>query len=149
MTREEAENLLDEYLDKYETMTDYIMREDYTVWTQVAEDKAMLEYMQLRDKLIELICGQVESAGKVTREEAVKNLSEMRDGMPSDKCQDWIDAISMAVRSLKAWDSVIDKLRQFQEPEDPTLVVTMRIDHFINIINENLKEVEDDKRRSS
>ena len=149
MTREEAENLLDEYLDKYETMTDYIMREDYTVWTQVAEDKAMLEYTQLRDKLIELICGQVENENKMTREEAIKNLLEMRDGMPSDKCQDWIDAISMAVRSLKAWDSVIDKLCQFQEPEDPTLVVTMRIDHFINIINEYLKEVENDKRRSS
>ena len=76
----------------------------------------------------------------MTREEAIKNLLEMRDGMPSDKCQDWIDAISMAVRSLKAWDSVIDKLCQFQEPEDPTLVVTMRIDHFINIINEYLKD---------
>ena len=57
MTKEEAENLLDEYLDKYETMTDYIRREDYIVWTQVAEDKVMSEYMQLRDKLIELICG--------------------------------------------------------------------------------------------
>lgn len=56
MTKEEAENLLDEYLDKYETMADYIRREDYIVWTQVAEDKAMSEYTQLRDKLIELIC---------------------------------------------------------------------------------------------
>ena len=59
MIREEAESLLNEYLDKYETMTDYIRREDYIVWTQVAEDKAVLEYRQLKDKLIELICGQV------------------------------------------------------------------------------------------
>ena len=80
----------------------------------------------------------------MTRETAVKNLLEMRDSMPSDKCQDWIDATSMAVRSLKAWDNVIDKVCQFLEPENPTLVVTMRIDHFINIINEYLKEVEND-----
>lgn len=79
----------------------------------------------------------------MTREQAVKNLLEMRDGMPSDKCQDWIDATSMAVRSLKAWNSVIDKVCQFLEPENPTLVVTMRIDHFINIINEHLKTVEE------
>lgn len=88
----------------------------------------------------------------MTREEAVKSLLEMRDGMPSDKCQDWIDATSMAVRSLKAWDGVIDKVCQFLEPENPALVVTMRIDHFINIINEHLKTVEesiDDKRRSN
>ena len=56
MTREEAENLLDEYIDKYETMTDYERRNDYIVWTQVAEDNARSEYMQLRDRLIELIC---------------------------------------------------------------------------------------------
>lgn len=55
-TREEAESLLNDYLDKYETMTDYIRREDYIVWTQVAEDKAISEYRQLKDKLIELIC---------------------------------------------------------------------------------------------
>lgn len=79
----------------------------------------------------------------MTIEQAVKNLLEMRDGMPSDKCQDWIDATSMAVHSLEAWDNVIDELYQFLEPENPTLVVTMRIDHFINIINENLKTVEE------
>ena len=79
----------------------------------------------------------------MTREEAIKNLLEMRDGMPFDKCQDWIETISIAVRSLKAWDSVIDKVCKFLEPENPTLVVTMRIDHFINIINEDLKTVEE------
>ena len=59
MTREEAENLLDEYLDKYETMMDYIRREDYIVWTQEAEDQARAEHIQLRNKLIELICKEV------------------------------------------------------------------------------------------
>ena len=57
MTREESENLLDEYLDKHETMREYERREDYIVWTQAAEDNATSEYMQLRNKLIELICG--------------------------------------------------------------------------------------------
>lgn len=56
MTKEEAESLLNEYLDKYETMMDYMWRKDYIAWTQVAEDKAVLEYRQLKDKLIELIC---------------------------------------------------------------------------------------------
>ena len=59
MTREEAENLLDDYIDKYENMKDYVRREDYIVWTQAAEDNAMSEYEQVKDKLIELICGQV------------------------------------------------------------------------------------------
>ena len=59
MTREEAENFLEElteYLDKYKTMMDYIWREDHIVWTQKAENKAISEYMQLKDKLIELLC---------------------------------------------------------------------------------------------
>ena len=38
----------------------------------------------------------------MTREEAVKSLLEMRDGMPFDKCRDWIEAISMAIRTLEA-----------------------------------------------
>lgn len=57
MTREEAEDLLDEYREKYEIMKDYVRREDYLVWTQGAEDNARSEYEQLRDKLIGLICG--------------------------------------------------------------------------------------------
>lgn len=56
MTRTEAESLLYEYLDKHETMMDYIRRDDCTVWTQAAEDNAVSEYEQLEDELIELIC---------------------------------------------------------------------------------------------
>lgn len=56
MRRKEAENLLDDYLDTYETMRDYVRREDYLVWTQEKEDNAMAEYEQVREKLIELIC---------------------------------------------------------------------------------------------
>ena len=67
MTREEAESLLDEYLDKHETMIDYTSRDDYIIWTQEAEDKATSEFMQLKDKLIELICGSedVEAVSKL------------------------------------------------------------------------------------
>ena len=63
MIREEAENLLDEFLDKHETMTDYERRDDNIVWTQGAEDNATSEYMQLRNKLIDLICRKTESEG--------------------------------------------------------------------------------------
>lgn len=45
------------YLDKYETMMDYIRRDDYIVWTQAAEDNAVSEYTQLEEKLIKLIYG--------------------------------------------------------------------------------------------
>ena len=37
----------------------------------------------------------------MTREEAVKSLLEMRDGMPFDKCRDWIEAISMAICAME------------------------------------------------
>ena len=85
----------------------------------------------------------------MTREEAIKILSNRDDfGIPKGYTSGYAEANDMAIRSLEAWDSVIDKVCQFLEPENPTLVVTMRIDHFINIINEHLKEVEDDKRRS-
>lgn len=40
----------------------------------------------------------------MTKEEAIKNLLEMRDGMPFDKCRDWIEAIDIAIKSLKSWD---------------------------------------------
>ena len=56
MTKEEAENLLDEFLDKFDTKEMYERRDDYIVWTQAAEDNAISEYVQLREKLIELIC---------------------------------------------------------------------------------------------
>ena len=86
------------------------------------------------------------------REEVIKNLFEMRDGMPFDKCKDWIDSTSIAIRSLEAWDKVINELHELEEPGHPTLVVTMRIDHLINLINKHLKTVEesiDDERRSN
>ena len=57
MTREEAENLLDELIDKHETKEDYVTRDDYIVWTEGEEYRAISEYTQLREKLIELICG--------------------------------------------------------------------------------------------
>lgn len=57
MTRGKAENLLDEFLDKCETKEIYERRDDYIVWTQAAEDNAVSAYTELREKLIELICG--------------------------------------------------------------------------------------------
>ena len=80
----------------------------------------------------------------MTREEAVLRLEVLKDFSQNNVLKNMHEAIDMAIRSLKAWDNVIDKVCQFLEPENPTLVVTMRIDHFINIINEYLKEVEDD-----
>lgn len=78
----------------------------------------------------------------MTREQAIIELDFLSRGFHKDFNS--AKAIRTAIRSLKAWDNVIDKVCQFLEPENPTLVVTMRIDHFINIINEYLKEVEDD-----
>ena len=46
----------------------------------------------------------------MTREEAISNLRNMMDGMPFDKCSDWIDACNVAIRSLEAWEKVEEDL---------------------------------------
>jgi len=75
MTREETENLLDEFIDKNDTMTDYVRREDYIVWTPAAEYKAVSEYTELREKLIELICGS-EDGEAISRQAAIISSKE-------------------------------------------------------------------------
>lgn len=37
----------------------------------------------------------------MTEEEAIACINDMMDGMPSDKCSDWIDACVYTVRALK------------------------------------------------
>lgn len=77
----------------------------------------------------------------MTREEAVKSLLEMRDGMPFDKCRDWIEAISMAIRSLEAWDKVLNEM-------DSSVVYPWDYGQWTKdyrIIKKHLEEVEDDK----
>lgn len=78
----------------------------------------------------------------MTREEKILNN---RDGfgIPKGYISGYAEVIDMAARSLEAWNNIIDKLYQLQEPENPSLIVTMRIDHLINLINEHLKIVEE------
>jgi hypothetical protein len=107
MTREEAENLLDEYLDKHETMIDYANRDDYIVWTQEAEDNARSEYMQLKDKLIELICGS----------EDVEAISR----------QDALDCLTAT--GLKKFDFILDARNKIKNL--PPVTVQPKIGHWI------------------
>ena len=38
---------------------------------------------------------------KMTKEEAILCIKDMQDGMPSDKCGDWVEALNMAIVALK------------------------------------------------
>ena len=38
---------------------------------------------------------------KMTKEEAISCIKYMQDGMPSDKCSDWIEALNVAIVALK------------------------------------------------
>ena len=42
----------------------------------------------------------------MTRQEAIKNLRDIRDSMPFDKCDDWIQACNMAIQSLNKWEEL-------------------------------------------
>ncbi len=77
----------------------------------------------------------------MTREQAIIELDFLSRGFHKDFNS--ARAIRTAIRSLEALDKVINELYEFEEPGNPTLVVTMRIDHLINIINKNLKTVEE------
>lgn len=57
----------------------------------------------------------------MTKEEAIKNLLEMRDGMPFDKCSDWIEACDIAIDALKSsmWTPCSEGL-----PEEREWIVT-------------------------
>ena len=59
MTREEAESLLDEYIDKCATTMIYERRDGHIVWAQGTDDNAISEYEQLREHIIDLICKEV------------------------------------------------------------------------------------------
>ena len=37
----------------------------------------------------------------MTKEEAILCMKDMQDGMPSDKCGDWVEALNMAIVALK------------------------------------------------
>ncbi len=73
----------------------------------------------------------------MTREEAIKALREMADGMPEDKCSDWIDACLIAIRSLEAWSKVKNDL------DDLWLEGYSPHTEIIEIIDRHLKEVEE------
>lgn len=77
----------------------------------------------------------------MTREEAIDYLYDIKTDAIYRILSEEKDAIDMAIRSLEAWDSVIDELYQLQESGSPSLVVTMRTDHLINLIKRYLKEV--------
>ena len=60
MTREEAGDMLDDLIDKYDTKEMYERRDDYCCWTQAAENKAVSDYEELKERIIDLICKEVE-----------------------------------------------------------------------------------------
>jgi len=37
----------------------------------------------------------------MTRKEAIKCIRDMQDGMPFDKCEDWIEALHIAINSME------------------------------------------------
>lgn len=43
----------------------------------------------------------IDRAATITEEEVIDCINDMMDGMPSDKCSDWIDACMYIVRALK------------------------------------------------
>ena len=85
MTREEAENLLDDFLDKNETMTDYVNRNDYIVWTQAAEDNVMSEYTQLSEKLIKAL-EQEPCEDAISRQAVNKLVDELASAISDERC---------------------------------------------------------------
>lgn len=76
----------------------------------------------------------------MTREEAIKNLLEMRDGMPFDKCQDWIETVSMAIKSLEAWKKVEEDLNG--DFTRQTKGFRYGIDYAIATIDKHFEKVE-------
>lgn len=78
----------------------------------------------------------------MTKEEAIKNLLEMRDGMPFDKCQDWIDATSMAIRSLEAWDNLEEEMAEEIYSYDAFPDIWYGISEAYDIVKKYSKEVQ-------
>lgn len=88
-------------------------------------------------------CGADMKKGEVmAKEEAIKCLRDMIDGMPFDKCADWIDACRMAIKSLEAWDEVKKEIKSFQE-ETKNPVYKLAFGSCLVSIEEHLKEVEE------
>ena len=46
------EEKLDKLIDNYITMKDYLFKQDYVQWSQEAEDKAVRDYFELREEIL-------------------------------------------------------------------------------------------------
>lgn len=73
----------------------------------------------------------------MTREEAIKHLLEMKDGMPFDKCRDWREAVTIAIKSIIA-------LRKIDVLVNKTYwAYPIGIDYCLDALEDILKEVEE------
>lgn len=57
MDRDKAYELLDQYFDVRNTWLDYLYRVDYVEWTQENEITAYEKYWEIREKIVDLLCG--------------------------------------------------------------------------------------------
>jgi hypothetical protein len=46
------EEKIDKLIDNYNEMNDYLFRRDYVQWSQEAEDKAVHDYFELREEIL-------------------------------------------------------------------------------------------------
>ena len=46
------EEKIDKLIDNYNEMNDYLFKKDYVQWSQEAEDKAVRNYFELREEIL-------------------------------------------------------------------------------------------------
>ena len=81
----------------------------------------------------------------MTRQEAIKNLRDIRDSMPFDKCDDWIQACNMAIRSLNMWEELYAKVASETISTSMDKFPTMDFStgtKIMKLINEYLNELD-------
>ena len=79
----------------------------------------------------------------MTREQAMKELSYIADEMPSMECADWIEAISIAIKSLEAWEKVQQEINDLFSKPACYMSNYDAYKMFLEIIDKHLQEVEE------